>query len=367
MSVGNVPVPYFPTPPGQYDRQYMAQVIRAFAVFAQQVNNPGPIRGTTLTLNPSGAKIDAGELSYNTAEDTFDLTHLNDVTQQIGFETYMRVANDTGVTIPNGTVVGFSGVNGEIKVSPYIADGTVPELYFVGVTTFDMEDGVAGPVTIYGKVRGLNTTGASVGQTWAVGDILYASASTAGAFTKVRPTAPNAVISVAAVLSVSSTAGVIMVRPTIPIGLGYGTFTNTADHTLAAINTATPIDLDTTEISNGVSIGSPTSRLVVAEAGFYQVSMSIQLTSGSASAKNVYFWLDKNGTAVPDTTRVVTLSANSQFFPFSALYDVSLAANDYVRIMWAASDTNVTLDAIAASAFAPAAPSVIVSITQVQL
>lgn len=47
---GGVPVPYFPTPPQAYDRAYMAQVIRAFAIFAQQVNNPGSIRGTTLKL-----------------------------------------------------------------------------------------------------------------------------------------------------------------------------------------------------------------------------------------------------------------------------------------------------------------------------
>ena len=49
MSYGS-PIPYFPTPPTEYDRAYMAQVIRAFAVFAQQVANPGPIRGTGITL-----------------------------------------------------------------------------------------------------------------------------------------------------------------------------------------------------------------------------------------------------------------------------------------------------------------------------
>lgn len=363
----SVPVPYFPAPPAQYSQSHMAQVVRAFAVFAQQVNNPGPIRGTTLTLNPAGEKIDSGELSYNIAEDTFNLTHLNDVTQQIGFETYMRAANDTGVTIPNGTVVGFVGVNGEIKIAPYIADGSVPELYFVGVTTFDMADGDAGPITIYGKVRGLNTTGTPVSETWVVGDIIYASPSTAGAFTKVRPTAPDAVIVVAAVLSVSATEGVIMVRPTIPIGLDYGTFSSNADQTLAAVNTATAITFSTTEISNGVSIGSPASRLVVADSGFYQVAVSMQITSSSSSAKNIYFWLDKNGTAIADTTRAVTLAANSAFFPFSTTYDVSLQANDYIRVMWAADDTNVSLDALAASAFAPSAPSVIVSVTQIQL
>ena len=371
MSVGNVPVPYFPAPPGEYNRQYMAQVIRAFSVFAQQVNNPGPLFATTLTLRPDGTKIDAGELSYNTAEDTFDLTHLNDVTQQIGFETYMRVSNDTGSTIPNGTVVGFAGVNGEIKISPYIADGTVPELYFVGVTTFDMEDGVAGPVTIYGKVRGLDTTGTDVGETWAVGDILYASATTAGAFTKVRPTAPNAVISVAAVLSVSSTEGVIMVRPTIPLGLDYGSFTDLTNQTLAAVDTPTPLKLNTTEISNGVTIvndgsGNPT-RITVAEAGFYQIAVSNQYTSANSSSKDVQTWLRVNGTDVPDSNSYVTLNGNGVNVIFSTTYSLSLLAGDYVQVMWASNDTAVSINYIAATGYSPASPSTIVSVTQIQL
>lgn len=46
----NAPVPYFPAPPSEYNRQYMAQVVRAFAVFAQQTNNPGDAIFTTLRL-----------------------------------------------------------------------------------------------------------------------------------------------------------------------------------------------------------------------------------------------------------------------------------------------------------------------------
>jgi hypothetical protein len=44
------PAPFFPTPPGEYNRQYMAQLVRAFAVFVQQVNNPGDAIFTTLRL-----------------------------------------------------------------------------------------------------------------------------------------------------------------------------------------------------------------------------------------------------------------------------------------------------------------------------
>jgi effector-binding domain-containing protein len=363
----NVPVPYFPTPPNDYNRNYMDQLVRAFAVFAQQVNNPGPIRATTLTLNPSGEKIDSGELSYSTEEDTFALTHLNGVIQHIGFDTFMRCRNNTGSTIPKGRVVGFSGVSGDILVSQYLADGTIPELYFVGVTAFDMADQAVGGVYVYGKLDGIDTTGTPVGEAWAVGDILYASATTAGRFTKVRPTAPNTVISVAAVLTVGATTGSIMIRPLIPMGLDYGTFVSNTDQTVATINTATPVTYTSTEISNGVTLGTPVSRIVVSQAGYYHVAISAQVSSANASSKNIFIWLDKNGANVTDTTRAITLSGNGTYLPFSAVYDISLQANDYIRVMWAASDTNVALDAFVASGFAPSGPAITVTVTQMQL
>jgi hypothetical protein len=46
----NVPAPFFPTPPESYNRQYMAQLVRAFSVFVQQVNNPGDATYTNLQL-----------------------------------------------------------------------------------------------------------------------------------------------------------------------------------------------------------------------------------------------------------------------------------------------------------------------------
>lgn len=361
----SVPIPYFPVPPQQYDAQYLAEVTRAFSVYAQQVNTPGPWRATSLTLTPTGTATATGVLSYNSAEDTLDLTHLNGVTQQLGIEQYMRCENDTGSTIENGSVVGFAGVNGEIKVSKYTANSAANELYFVGVATYDMVDGSTGMVTTYGKVRGLDTTGPGA-ETWVKGDILYASPTTAGGLTNVRPTAPNVVIVVAAVLSVDATAGEILVRPTIPLGLDYGSFDSTSDQTLSAINTATAVTLGNTLVSNGITLSSG-SRLTAAQSGFYQISSVFQLTSGSSSAKNVYFWLRKNGTNVADSTRAVTVDINTGFIPISLNYTISLAASDYIELYWAANDTNVTLDAIAASGFAPAAPSVLVHMSQLQL
>ena len=49
MSSSN-PAPFFPSPPTQYDQKYMAQVVRAFSVFIQQTNNPGPAVFSSLRL-----------------------------------------------------------------------------------------------------------------------------------------------------------------------------------------------------------------------------------------------------------------------------------------------------------------------------
>ena len=66
----NAPVPFFPAPPTEYNRQYMAQVVRAFAVFAQQVNNPGDavfssLRLLNLPLYADNAAAIAGGLAVN--------------------------------------------------------------------------------------------------------------------------------------------------------------------------------------------------------------------------------------------------------------------------------------------------------------
>jgi hypothetical protein len=43
-------VPLFPNAPSEYNAQYQAELVRAFSIFLQQVNNPGPWLATSLTL-----------------------------------------------------------------------------------------------------------------------------------------------------------------------------------------------------------------------------------------------------------------------------------------------------------------------------
>jgi hypothetical protein len=199
-----------------------------------------------------------------------------------------------------------------------------------------------------------------------LGDELYASPTTAGAFTKVKPTAPNISIPVAIVVVVSATEGEIFVNPVIEQQKYYGQFARTTDVTAAVINTAYPIEMNVTEVANGVTIGTPTSRLVAEFSGLYNFQVNFQLLSSSASSKNAWFWFRKNGVDIVDSASVVTLSGNNEAKSAHKSDFISLDAGEYVEMMFAVDNTGLFLDATVATAFAPAAPAVLVAVTQVQ-
>jgi len=46
----NLPLPYLPVPPQQYDQRYFAELVQSIALFMQQTRNPGEGRFTTVTL-----------------------------------------------------------------------------------------------------------------------------------------------------------------------------------------------------------------------------------------------------------------------------------------------------------------------------
>lgn len=303
---------------------------------------------------------DKGTIWWCPEDDTFSIQHSNGVRQQVGEEIYMRALNDTGSAIPNGTIVGFAGTDetGYIEVSPYIADGSLPILYSVGVATETIEAGAKGRITVWGRVRDVDTTD------WNIGDILYASPTVSGGMTNVKPTAPQFAIPVAAVL-VKDEAGEIFVRPTIEQAMHYGACSRNTDLAPAAADTAYAIALDTTELSNGVSIVDNT-KVTAANAGIYSISITAQLMSSSASAKNVWFWMRKNGTDVTYSSRITTMNLNGGYRPLALVEVISLEAGDYIEVMWAVSDTAVTLKAAAATAFAPASPALQVVVTQTQ-
>jgi hypothetical protein len=330
---------------------------------APVIQNNNSIVTDYIDLNGNPPHFDkARRIVWNNVDQTADLGMDYGVIQQIGQEIYARVGNTTGVTIPNGTVVGFAGATSNaLLVSPYLANGVSSSLFVLGIMTHDLPDsGQKGYCTTWGFVRGLNTSA------FTSGDVLYASPSVAGSLTKVKPTAPSNVIPMAACIVSDATNGVIFVRPTITQMQYYGIFAVTIDYTPAAINTAYALAFDTTRISNGIVIGAPTSRIVVPQSGLYQFNATLQFISSSATNKNIWVWYRKNGVDVSNSARIVTVSVNNAYTPLSINEAISLAANEYVELMFASDNVNVTIDNIPATAFSPASPGVVIEVTQIQ-
>jgi len=150
----------------------------------------------------------------------------------------------------------------------------------------------------------------------------------------------------------------------VPI-LHYGAFSDTTLQTAAAINTAYAMTFNTTDSSNGVSIGSPSSRLVVANQGVYNVQFSAQLDKTSGGTGNIYIWLRKNGTNVANTATTIAIQGTAARTVAAWNFIIQLEPTHYVELMWATDDTGVRILAASATSVWPAIPSVICTLTQV--
>ena len=177
--------------------------------------------------------VSVGEIAWNATDGTFDMGLIGGVTLQAGQE--MHIYGKATEAISNGDAVMFGGVQGEHLLLSK-ADATTinanPE-YFIGVSTQDFATNDFGYVTVFGKVRTLNTTGYSLGA------VLYydSTTSTDGKLTATEPSAPNAKIIVAAVVKVHATQGVLMVRPHIMPTLSEIQDVNTSLSKTTPVNT----------------------------------------------------------------------------------------------------------------------------------
>jgi hypothetical protein len=105
-----------------------------------------------------------------------------------------------------------------------------------------------------------------------------------------------------------------------------------------------------------------TSRIQVLVSGVYNFQYSGQLLSTNASAKNVYLWIVRNGIDIGYSTHAYTLSANNEYTEINWSFNIDLANGEYLELEIATSDTNVRLDAVAATSPHPGIPSSVMAV-----
>ena len=142
----------------------------------------------------------------------------------------------------------------------------------------------------------------------------------------------------------------------------YGSFYDTTTQTATTINTAKAITFNTTDLSNGVYLGTPTSRVYVDTPGIYNYDLSFQLDKTSGGVGNFYIWFRLNGVDVANSASYIQIQGNNAEIFSSLNYFFDLNAGDYVEIMFSVSDLSVELAAFAAAAPVPAIPSIILTV-----
>ena len=143
----------------------------------------------------------------------------------------------------------------------------------------------------------------------------------------------------------------------------HGVFFDTSTQTAAVINTAYPVTINSTSISDGVYVGTPTSRVYVDRVGTYNFQFSLQLVKASGSSKHVYIWYRVNGVNAANSATKVTLAGSDAAVVAAWNFVVELNAGDYFELVWSTDDTGCQILALGASAPVPAIPSVILTVT----
>ena len=145
---------------------------------------------------------------------------------------------------------------------------------------------------------------------------------------------------------------------------GHADFIKTADVVPVAANTAYKLTYDAPTGNDGITQGTPASRIVFEEAGQYVISFSAQISSTSASTVHFYFWPSVNGTNVANSGMTTAMHNNNATLVTSRTQIFTLAANDYLEVNYMIDSTSGFLNYTAASSPVPAIPASTLAITR---
>jgi hypothetical protein len=143
----------------------------------------------------------------------------------------------------------------------------------------------------------------------------------------------------------------------------YGSFYDTTTQTATTMNTAKAITFNNTDLSNGVYLGTPTSRVYVDTPGIYNFDTSFQLDKTAGGTGEFFFWFRINGVDVPDSASQIRIQGNNAEIFSSLNYFFDLKANDYIELMFSVSDLTVEITAFPAAAPHPGIPSIILTVS----
>lgn len=155
------------------------------------------------------------------------------------------------------------------------------------------------------------------------------------------------------------------------INVGYGAFDARTTQSASA-NTPAAVVFNTTSYHNQIDLGTPASRVVVTNAGTYNMQFSVQLQNASnTDDDDVTFWFKVNNVNIGNSASVVTVPKKHAGIAGSSILTVNLfymlASNNYVELYWMTRTGTSQIITIPAttSPSVPEAPGVIFTMNQI--
>ena len=151
----------------------------------------------------------------------------------------------------------------------------------------------------------------------------------------------------------------------------YGNFYSTLTQTNVG-------EAQTPDVANAMTFNSPpdgvgvtivsNSRITVANAGTYNLQFSAQVEKTNNGNDSIDIWLAKNGTNVAWSSTRTWLYGNNAKHVSAWNFVITLAANDYLELMWSSANPAVQLTAegAATAPVRPEIPSAIATLTFVK-
>jgi hypothetical protein len=144
--------------------------------------------------------------------------------------------------------------------------------------------------------------------------------------------------------------------------LPYGSFADTTDQTVAAVDTGTVMTFNTTDFANGVSVvtsGGLASRITVTNPGIYNFQWSGQFQNTDSQDHDASIWVRKNGSDVVGSSGLIAVPSKHGSVDGHIIvgwnFLFNLAANDYIELWWETDNTAVSIQTYPAVTTPPAA------------
>lgn len=222
-----------------------------------------------------------------------------------------------------------------------------------GLTTSGGPITTSGTITI-GGILGIANGGTNSTATPTAGGIAYGT-GTAYAFSSAG-TAGQFLTSTGGGTPTWSTASSPFGNPAY-----WGSFWDTTDQAAAAANTAYAVTLNSADpLNNGTTVVSG-SRVTFAHAGIYSLTFSIQFMNTDNQIHDANVWMRKNGINIPDSDTKLSIQNRhggvNGYGLMTVNFVFSLAAGDYIEMVWAATNTSISIQSEPAGT-TPVTPSV---------